>query len=141
MKSDEKYIESRFGKTTPFAVPDGYFDNLAQSIMDKVDDTVVQTAGAEPFVVEKPLSQKSEVKMPTWWNRSRRYVAAACAALLVSGLSAYFACHPIGGGNDMHSVAAHVGNAGCQVQGSTYDYEMEYTMLDNEDMYSLMASN
>ena len=38
MKNEELYIKSRMGNTNPFVVPDGYFDNLAAEVMNKLPE-------------------------------------------------------------------------------------------------------
>ena len=69
MESDERYIESCFGKKAPFTVPEGYFDNLTQNIMNSVEaaDKVV------PHVPEP--TQHNKVITINWWHRCRRYAA------------------------------------------------------------------
>lgn len=130
MESDEKYIESRFGRKNPFKVPDGYsfkvpdgcFDNLAKPAVDM----------AVPKV--------------SLWQRCRRYVAAACVAVAVAGVAAYAGlAGGVAEGNGLRNV--HVAASGSehhvvsQPQTGVTDAEMDYTMLDNEDIYSLVASN
>lgn len=128
MISDEQYIESRLGRRNPFKVPDGYFDGLAQAVMDNV--------AAEEDVRPTPMLPLRR----TWWHRCRRAVAvAACVAVAVAGLSAYMAVQRAGG-------ASHVAEQSgrqheWQSAQNVYDDEIDYTMLDNEDIYSLVASN
>lgn len=143
MESDEKYIESRFGKSTPFVVPDGYFDSLAQTMMEKVDafdQTMPPSMSADDMLQSDVVATHNISR--SWWLRYRRYVAAAaCVAFLAVGVSTFYAV------SSNKSVAEnHVASACNPVEangqsGSTYDAEIEYSMLDNQDMYSLMASN
>lgn len=143
MESDEKYIEARFGKAQPFKVPDGYFDSLVQSVMENADEQVARDA---PIVSAKCTDIEKDsafVPMP-WWKRYRRYcAAAACGLLVVGGVSSYLAfSHDSAGA--VRAVAATSCDTGTEshVQSSSsYDEEIDYTMLDNEGLYSLMASN
>lgn len=137
MESDEKYIERRFGKKTPFAVPEGYFENLAQSIVDSV--------AAEPAVqavAEKREDAAKPVARIGWWHRYRMRVAvAACVAFVVAGVAAYLSL-PSVGADASAAVAAHGDNASSvQPAYGVSDAEIDYTMLDNEAIYSLVASN
>ncbi len=150
MESDEKYIESRFGKKVPFTVPEGYFDNLAKSIVDNVasapvpDDvepTVNINNNAEPVSVAMNAEQAKTVGF-NWWHRYRvRIAAAACVAFVVAGMSMYFAFSPTDA-NGNKNVAIHGGSTvESSASSSTSDMEIDYAMLDNDDIYSLMASN
>ena len=73
MESDERYIESCFGKKAPFTVPEGYFDHFADDFMARLDD--------QPAVVHH-----------SWWHRYRYYVASAsCLAGLLLTSTVYLA--------------------------------------------------
>lgn len=142
MESDEKYIESRFGKKTPFRVPDGYFDNIAKSVMAAAmpDEAVSASAKHEPAATPG-------VRL-SLWRRLRRYVAvAACAAFAVAGVATYLAVadgdEPVAAHAQRHQRVATCSDSqsASQMSSSTYDAEMDYTMLDNDDIYSLVASN
>lgn len=121
MLSDEQYIQNKFGKEQPFAVPQGYFDNLQETIM-------------------KSVSLQQRHVQQSWWHRYRKVVAvAACVAMLVCGLSVYMAKS---NGNNVQTLAASSVNTDTKEQATSNDDEaMEYSMLDNDDMYSLMANN
>ena len=38
MDAEEKLFEQRFGKKQPFTVPDGYFDQLAERVMERLPE-------------------------------------------------------------------------------------------------------
>lgn len=143
MESDEKYIESRFGKAQPFKVPEGYFDGLTQSIMTEVDkSSVAEEPCVKSSVGNKVGGLSTQYAQPKnlWW-RSRRFItaAAACALLFVGGVSAY---HALDHHSELpHSALAQGGDDGSQTQSGVCNDEFDYTMLDNEGMYLLMASN
>lgn len=127
MESDDKYIESRFGKSTPFTVPGDYFRDLTQSIMENVEQ------GTVPLRV-------------SWWRRYRLYVSiAACVAVCVAGLSVYFASSSANADGMRHVASSgveHVDKVAAPASAGSYDAEVEYAMmLDNDDIYSLVASN
>ena len=101
MESDEKYIEARLGRKSPFVVPEGYFDNLAQSIVDNVASANIadkkNDADVDPVADICPVADvyddgQAKVVKLDWWHRYRvRIAAAACIAFAVAGLSSYFA--------------------------------------------------
>lgn len=143
MNSDEKYIELRFGKKMPFKAPEGYMESLSQSIAGRIG---ADAAAAEPCAADAaPAVRVLPAARKGWWLRGRRYVAAAACTLAAVGcLSAWLAGQ--GGRRDgdgqAHAVAAHAERAAAgSAYGSVSDDEINYTMLDNEDMYTLMASN
>lgn len=138
MKSDEKYIESRFGKSAPFTVPDGYFDSLAQSIINNAGPM------PEPQPSVELKAPGAEIRRTaSWWMRYRLYVAAAaCLVFVAMGASVFFASsHHADGARNVAKSAHSEQQVGNQQYSGTYDTEIDYTMLDNEDIYSLVASN
>lgn len=136
METDERYIESHFGKKAPFKVPEGYLDNLTQSIISNVE------AAGKEAVPAVSASVKSAAPAIGWWQRYRRYVAvAACVALVVGGVSVWQGRHKADAGKEQVATAIHNSSYDASAYGSVSDEEINYSMLDNEDMYSLMASN
>lgn len=134
MESDEKYIESRFGKKMPFTVPKGYFESLAQAIADKAVSSTLPTE-------TRTVRMDVEPSKGSVWKMFRKYAAiAACVAVVVGGFAAYRLVLSAGSQAvvakqqlDDHATAA-------PLQDVSYE-EIDYTMLDNEDIYSLVASN
>lgn len=117
MENDELYILNKCGKQNPFKVPDGYFDNLSAELMCHAE--------AAPKTV--PL-----------WQRYRLYVAAACVLMVVAGVATYFgfsSAEPAT--NPTIAATANVANSD---EAESEEYA-EFTMLDNDDIYSILASN
>ena len=136
METDERNIELRCGKKAPFKVPEGYLDNLTQSIISNVE------AAHKEAVPAAPASVKSAAPAIGWWQRYRRYVAAAaCVALVVGGVSVWQARSAADAGKAHVATAIHNSPEEASAYGRVSDEEIYYSMLDNEDMYSLMASN
>lgn len=136
METDERYIELHFGKKAPFKVPDGYLDNLTQSIISNVE------AAGKEAVPAAPTSVKSAAPAVGWWQRYRRYVAAAaCVAFVVGGVSVRQAQSSTEADKPHVATATNNSSYDASAYDSVSDEEIYYSMLDNEDMYSLMASN
>lgn len=136
METDERYIELHFGKKAPFKVPDGYLDNLTQSIISNVE------AAGKEAVPAAPASVKSAAPAVGWWQRYRRYVAAAaCVAFVVGGVSVWQAQSSTEADKPHVATATNNSSYDASAYDSVSDEEIYYSMLDNEDMYSLMASN
>lgn len=136
METDERYIELRFGKKAPFKVPEGYMDNLTQSIISNVE------AVGKEAVPAASASVKSAAPTVGWWQRYRRYVAvAACVAFVVGGVSVWQAQSSTEADKPHVATATNNSSYDASAYDSVSDEEIYYSMLDNEDMYSLMASN
>lgn len=119
MEKEEQYIYDRYGKQNLFTVPDGYFDSLRTGLMQHA--TTTTTTKAIPL-----------------WKRWRGYVAAACLVGVVTvGLATYW-------GLKTTDVAdTHVAVDGYAMVDDDFsdDEYADYTMLDNDDIYSFLANN
>lgn len=126
MKDEEKYIEERFGRKNPFAVPDHYFDDFATKLMQQLPEKENTTA----HVVEMK---------PSWWHRYRVRVvsAAACVCLLAGGAGVFF--HVSESRKGSAEVTAQSKTATPTSSYSVMDAMADYTMLDTGDMYAYMA--
>ena len=137
MESDERYLERKFGRQNHFAVPEGYLQNLTASVMANVSK---QTECNMP---NKETANAKVVVMQPWWRRTRVRIAAAAACLLVAGGTAFYTymdsehhAEPVS------NVAASNSNHNVEMGTSaSYNEMADYTMLDNDDIYSLLASN
>lgn len=135
MSPDEKYLEARFGKPNPFKTPDGFLDGLADSIINNVERSV---ANEVPCMAGGDAHVAIGVRH-AWWARYRRYVAAAaCLVLVAVGAAVYFAA---AGPERTNAYAASARHGAEATSSYTYDEIADYTMLDNDDIYSLLASN
>lgn len=119
MEKEEQYIYDCYGKQNPFTVPDGYFDSLRTGLMQHA--TTTTTTKAIPL-----------------WKRWRGYVAAAClVGVVIVGLATYW-------GLKTTDVAdTHVAVAGYATVDDDFsdDEYADYTMLDNDDIYSFLTNN
>ena len=61
---EEKYISDKLGRRNPFAVPEGYFEQLTAKVMEQIPD-------------RRPKARRVWMR-PVWW------AAAAVCALFVS---------------------------------------------------------
>lgn len=117
MEKEGQYIYDRYGKQNPFTVPDGYFDSLRTGLMQHAT-TATKTI---PF-----------------WKRWRGYVAAACLVGVVTvGFATYWSL------KTTDVADTHVAVAGYAAVDDDFsdDEYADYTMLDNDDIYSFLANN
>ena len=112
---EEKYIEERVGKRNPFLVPDGYFDQLTDQIMQTLPE-------------RKP-------KAKSIWMRPVLYAAASICALLICTVT-YLALS-----EEPKHEAALISTPQQEVSEDEFDEAADYMMLDNHDIYALLSEN
>jgi len=131
MTEEEKLI-GQFGKENPFRVPEGYFDNFASSLMEKLPEL------SEDETKEKEAHETTKVVEIGFLQRMRKY-AAAIVVLLVVGSGALYM---MSGQEEETSVQAKVEHVSTEQMDEEYtiDQIADYAMLDNEDFYAYTAS-
>jgi len=113
MTNEELYLKERVGQKNPFRTPEGYFDQFTANIMAQLPE-------------RQPMESKSVAKKVAMPIRHWFYAAACVAALLVTACSFHF--HNTA--DDQQQVAF----------SETYiDEAADYAMLDNTDIYQLLA--
>lgn len=119
MQKEDIKIRNQFGTENHFQVPEGYFDNLAASVMQHIPD-----------------DQAKIIKMqtPAW----RRHIVAisAAAASVAAAVCLVFALESNPAHSPSHLAAQHTT---IQQDNSNIDAMVNYTMLDNDDMYAYMS--
>lgn len=119
MQKEDIKIRNQFGTENHFQVPEGYFDNLAASVMQHIPD-----------------DQAKIIKMqtPAW----RRHIVAisAAAASVAAAVCLVFALESNPAHSPGHLAAQHTT---MQQDNSNIDAMVNYTMLDNDDMYAYMS--
>lgn len=112
MDNEERYIKERLGDKNPFVVPEGYFDQLADSVMSRLPERKTRSR----FAVLRP------------WL----YAAACIVAVVVMALSFHFDRSAASGEPSMLAGSAD----------NTYIEEAaDYAMLDNDEIYACLADN
>ena len=118
--TNEKYLQERFGRGNHFAVPEGFFDSIAEQVMQQLPEKSARTARTRP----------------TMWQRYRYTVlAAACICAAVFGTAVYLAGNTRPESKHTQSVAEATDSYNSDARE---DY-MDYTMMDNEDIYKVLA--
>ena len=119
MQKEDIKIRNQFGAENHFQVPEGYFDNLAASVMQHIPD-----------------DQAKIIKMqtPAW----RRHIVAisATAASVAAAVCLVFVLESNPAHSPSHLAAQHTT---MQQDNSNIDAMVNYTMLDNDDMYAYMS--
>ena len=114
---EEDLIRKQFGNANPFRVPEGYFDNLSQQIMDSLP--------AQEIVMP--------ARKATIWHRLRPYSVAAAVCAVVFGVG-IIGMKQLGSSSDQN-VEMFSNN-----EEYTIDQVAEYAMVDNVAMYRYISS-
>lgn len=114
MINEEEILKEKLGNRNPFTVPEGYFDHLADRVMQQLP------AERKPAVVRSIMP----------W-----LYAVACVAILI--MSVLFVSHQ----SNLPSQQTAV-NATTQMETLSDNYiddMADYAMMDNEDIYLYLA--
>ena len=115
---EEKYIKELVGKRNPFVVPEGYFEQLTDQVMQSLPD-------------RRPRAK-------TIWLRPVFYAAASVCALFVC--ATVWLSWPSSSQQDQKGVAEAVQAVQMQQPDDTYfDEAADYMMLDNQAIYACLA--
>ena len=113
MNNEELFLNEQMPKHNPFRVPEGYFDNFASQVMASLPER----AAVKP--------RAKIVALRPWMY------AAACLLVIVMSVAVYFS-----------NITADTQDAAIMAASDTYiDEAVDYAMIDNEDIYALLAEN
>lgn len=126
MDAEEKLFEQRFGKKQPFTVPNGYFDQLAERVMERL-----------------PEQQPASVPLVPLKHRWRRWaVAAAAVGIVLTGSLVFMGQRS---GNEGLATTGHRATATTtDAYSSSYsslDMAADCAMLDNDEIYAMVSEN
>ena len=113
MTNEELYLKERVGQKNPFRTPEGYFDQFTANIMAQLPE-------------RQPMESKSVAKKVAMPIRHWFYAAACVAALLVTAFSFHF-----------HNTSDNQQQVA--FSEAYIDEAADYAMLDNTDIYQLLA--
>lgn len=116
MSSKDKLLKQQFGNKDPFKVPEGYFDNLTESVMSHL-----------------PAQEAQVIRLHPWWYRYRKaVVAVACGCVALFSVGSYMHFNQQG-----ETSVAKVQSVSSDV---AFDELANYFMLDNEDIYASLLN-
>ena len=121
MGTEDKFLKEQFGNKRPFKVPDGYFENLASQIMEKLPERDVKVA------------QKQ--KKPSVWRIYRYVAVAACLCAIMFSVLIYLDKAQKGVSPELQSSVTY------DSYYDVVDYVTDYGMMDNDDIYALLSEN
>ncbi len=125
MKDMERHIENIAGKGNPFRTPEGYFEDFADRFMAELP--------------ERTATESAENKAVAGTSRTKllRMVAgiAASVCIAIGGTAIYMSQTDADMQNQLISDISFT-----DAEAEVYESEMvDYTMMDNMDIYAYMA--
>lgn len=121
MRSEEEFIEARFGRKRPFKVPEGYFESIESRVMKQLPERKKERFGLRMFV-----------------RRYYRYAVAVAASVCIAIFGTALYINKSNSNGELISNVATFNEA--QNESHTIDYVAEYTMMDNDDIYALVSN-
>ena len=116
MKNEETYLKETIGTRNPFRVPEGYFDQLTQQVMQQLPER----------------QHRSRITALRPWL----YAAACLTALFVLATTYHFRQS----GDEAPSLTATVAPA-ADMSDADFDAVADYAMIDNVDIYACLTDN
>ena len=133
MINEEDFLNSKMGKRNPFTVPEGYFEQLTQQVMDKIPQAV--TTEMKP--VWKPAKIAVMKRLRPW------LYAAACicvgvfiAAIAFNNRSEVATPQPAS-----QQIAVNEPTDYNYYSDSYIDEEADYAMIDNQEIYACLMAD
>lgn len=118
MEEDLRFLEERFGHETGFKIPDGYFEELTESVMKQLPDCET-TPRRKTGAWLKPMLS-----------------AAACLAFVIV-MTATVLAPSSNKQSEQQKVVAH--STQIENHEDALDATAEYIMIDRDDIYSYIT--
>ena len=132
MIKEENLLLRKYGRKSHFSVPDGYFDHLAELVLDAVPDDA--TTKVSSVTIMRPQSRI----LALCHSLSLRRVSIAASIALILGLGVWRVIS-ITSAPPQTTMAQHHLDATSSSENS-FDEAADYTMLDNQDIYASLLS-
>jgi hypothetical protein len=126
MMNEEEYLKSKVGNRNPFTVPEGYFEQLAQQVMDRI-----------PAVTQelKPAPKKTVFKQLRPW-----LYAAACVCVGVFTAGVLFNSQN-DNSKELEQMATLEQENINYYSDNYIDEEADYAMFDNQEIYACLLAD
>ncbi|MBR2235194.1 MAG: hypothetical protein IJ892_09085 [Prevotella sp.] len=126
MMNEEEYLKSKVGNRNPFTVPEGYFEQLAQQVMDRIPATTQEL---------KPAPKKTVFKQLRPW-----LYAAACVCVGVFTAGVLFNSQN-DNSKELEQMATLEQENINYYSDNYIDEEADYAMFDNQEIYACLLAD
>ena len=115
----EEFLVERLGRKQPFKVPNGYFEDFAAQMMDKLPEKEAQIVRMKPH----------------GWKKYRPFAyAAACVCAAIFCVGTYLHSN-----SSEEQLSQNVATVQPTSTYSAIDEVADYTMMDNVDFYAYVS--
>ena len=128
MTNEEKIIQENIGTKNPFLVPDDYFEQFAERLMEKLPDEGQKSTQQTKLTVHRSRFTVNRSKLSI-------YLAAACLCVAIFGISLYFNRSQQSAEQEPVTAAVNTTN----IDDEYMDEAADYFMLDNADIYACLS--
>ena len=140
MINEEDYLNSKMGKRNPFTVPEGYFEQLTQHIMDQIpqaDTTETKAVTREMQPLRKPARVAVMKRLRPWL-----YAAACiCVGVFIAAIAFNNRSEVAAPQSAAQQIAVN-DQADYGYYSDTYiDEEADYAMIDNQEIYACLMAD
>ena len=126
MMNEEEYLKRKVGNRNPFTVPEGYFEQLAQQVMDRIPAATQEL---------KPAPKKAIIKQLRPW-----LYAAACICVGVFTAGVLFNSQN-DNSKELQQMATLEQENINYYSDNYIDEEADYLMLDNQEIYACLLAD
>ena len=142
MKNEEEYLNSRMGKRNPFTVPEGYFEQLTQQVMDRIPQTTA-TIDMQPALhaEEQPARKPARVAV---MKRLRPWLYAAaciCVGVFIAALAFNNRSEVAAPQTSAPQIAANTQADYGYYSDAYIDEAADYAMIDNQEIYACLMAD
>ncbi len=135
MTNEEKILREQMGSKNPFRVPEGYFEHLTDKVMQRLPEDTVPVAQTVQMVPTTTHNGRST----TLLRRLRPlFYAAACLVVAIFGFTLFFN-KTIEEEQPQQVSLANAQQTDTQASDEYIEEAVDYAMLDNQDIYYLLA--
>ena len=124
--NEEEYLKSKVGNRNPFTVPEGYFEQLAQQVMDRIPAATQEV---------KPAPKKTVFKQLRPW-----LYAAACVCVGVFTAGVLFNSQN-DNSKELEQMATLEQENINYYSDNYIDEEADYAMFDNQEIYACLLAD
>lgn len=139
MINEENIITTQAGKRNAFRVPDGYFEQFTERMMQRLPEQETEQVAQTVQLPKREPAKTSRLRKLRIY-----FAAAACLCFAVFGITFYMHQHQESNDTQALSAQHSTQNAQQQILNSAaeeayFEEAADYVMLDNAEIYAYLS--